>query len=136
MPHCRVSLLCQYANRKLEMFNERRPCSTHPNHVIRQTDHLVTSTLSHFRKAFSFCLVFKSVAWKINTLICCQLLLFSICCLLTRTMNICLHKDIDTTDAIELYFLIFVISPITHTGHVFSSSVILFVSFGEDNISI
>lgn len=54
----------------------------------------------------------------------------------TRSVHIGLDKNIDATDAVQFYFFILVVSPIAHTGHVGTSSIVLLVTLGEHNIFI
>jgi hypothetical protein len=49
--------------------------------------------------------------------------------MLTRSVYVGLHKDTDTTNTIKLYFLIFVVAPVTHSTHVVSPGVILTVAW-------
>ena len=51
-------------------------------------------------------------------------------------MDVGLDQDIDTTDAVEFDLLIFIVSPITHAGHVCPAGVIFFVPLGKNDISV
>ena len=51
-------------------------------------------------------------------------------------MHIGLDKNIDTSNSVQFYFFVLVISPVAHTGHVCTSSVILLVPLGENDIFI
>lgn len=51
-------------------------------------------------------------------------------------MHIGFDQDVDTTDAVQFDFLVFVVSPIAHAGHVCPAGVIFFVSLGKDDISV
>lgn len=47
-------------------------------------------------------------------------------------MNVCLDKNVDTTNTIQLNLNIFVFAPISHLAHVFASSVEFLVAFDND----
>ena len=51
-------------------------------------------------------------------------------------MHICFHEDIDTANSIQFYLLIFVVSPITHSRHVCSASIVLFIALRKDHVLI
>lgn len=38
-----------------------------PDDVVWKSDNLITSSFSHFRKAFSFGLIFERIRWKVDT---------------------------------------------------------------------
>lgn len=47
-------------------------------------------------------------------------------------MNVCLDKNVDTTNTIQLNLNILVFAPISHLAHVFASSVEFLVAFDND----
>ena len=51
-------------------------------------------------------------------------------------MNICFDNDVDATNTIKIDLFVFVVSPIAHSCHVLSASIVLFVALGKDNIFI
>lgn len=51
-------------------------------------------------------------------------------------MHVSFDENVYSTDAIELYFLVLVLAPITHAGHVFSPCVILLVPLGQDDVFV
>lgn len=110
--------------------------STYPNNVIRKTIDTITGPLGHLSETFSFSLVLESITWEVDA---CILLAFNIHCLEdnhTRSMNISLNQNVDTTYSIKLNLLVFVFSPITHLSHVCTTSLVFFVTFRKNNIFI
>lgn len=83
-----------------------------PDDIVWQSIDTVASSVCHFSKAFGFRLVLKGVAREVDS----------------RTMNICLYDDVDTTDTVEGYFLVLVCAPITHFGHVLAVGGVLLVT--------
>lgn len=51
-------------------------------------------------------------------------------------MDICFDEDVDPADAVELDLLVLVVSPITHTGHVFSAGIVFFVAFSQYHVFV
>jgi hypothetical protein len=47
----------------------------------------------------------------------------------TRSVNIGLHNNVHSSNSIELDFLILVVSPVTHSRHVFTSGVVFLVTY-------
>jgi hypothetical protein len=54
----------------------------------------------------------------------------------TGTVDIGLDQNVDTTNAIQLNFLVLVLSPVTHANEISAASVVLLVSFGQDDVRI
>jgi len=43
-------------------------------------------------------------------------------------MYVCLDQDIDAADSIELNFVVFIVSPVSHLDQVFSAREVFFVT--------
>jgi hypothetical protein len=50
----------------------------------------------------------------------------------TRTMNICLDDNVNATNTIQLHLVVFVISPVTHLGHIGPTGIVLLVSYSRN----
>ena len=77
-------------------------CVNVPHDVIRQTEDAISGSFGHLCEAFSFGLVLKRVAGKIDTYTSCQLaiLVRQKGITPTGTMNIRLHQNTHTSNAV------------------------------------
>lgn len=112
-----------------------------PDDVVRETNDFVSGSLGHLCETLRLGLVLEGVGGEVDTcgyksaLASHEREIGSLLPQHTRPVNISLHKDVDTTDAIKLNLLVLVISPVAHFGHVLPSSVVLVVSFESRRIS-
>lgn len=51
-------------------------------------------------------------------------------------MNVRFDNDVDTANAVKWYLFVLVISPIAHLCHVFTTSLVLFVTLRKDDVFI
>lgn len=55
---------------------------------------------------------------------------------LTGSMHVGLDENVHSANAVELYLLVLVLTPVTHAGHILPSRIILLVPFCQDNVLI
>lgn len=51
-------------------------------------------------------------------------------------MNCGFDKDVHASNSVQSNFLVLVLSPVAHPGHVRSAGVVLLVAFSQDNIFV
>lgn len=51
-------------------------------------------------------------------------------------MNFSFDEDIDPSNPVKLNLLVFVLSPVAHSRHVGSASIVLFITLGQDNVFV
>lgn len=110
-----------------------------PHNIIRQTVHAVTSSLGHFREALRLGLVLEGVAGEVDTFdpLALQFMTQQSCnSTLTTPVNIGLDQNIHTTDTVKRNFLVLVLTPIAHFGHISAIGIVLFVSLGEHDVFV
>jgi hypothetical protein len=90
-----------------------------PNNIIRQPINPIPSPLGHFRKPFSFCLVFERVSGEVYT----------------AAVDVCFDENVDAADAVEWDFDVFVFAPVSHFCHVGAAGVVFFVAFEGKGVS-
>jgi hypothetical protein len=90
-----------------------------PDHIVRQPKDLISSPFGHLRKALGFGLVLERVAREVDA----------------GSVDICLDKNINAANTIQLDFFIFVVSPISKLDKIFSACIILLVALRFVSIS-
>lgn len=89
-------------------------CINVPDHVVGQSDHLVSSALGHTSEAFCLGLVLERVSGEVDA----------------GAVDIGLDKDVNTANAVKLHLLVLVLAPVAHADEVGAAGIVLLVAFG------
>lgn len=108
-----------------------------PHDIVGEAKDLVARALGHFGESLRLGLVLKGVAWEVDACVN-VFLLASLIRVLGRRLgrrtgpvNVGLDDDVDAANPIKFHFIVLVVSPVAHAGHVGPAGVILLVSCAE-----